>query len=446
MRPLTIIQTAVLSITLFLSLNLFSQQPTFQVSGKNLLAPNGENFIIRGINYPILDHGDIDFTNHSQFEYYIDQAAMTGANAIRISWNTDGVHWRDNTATGGAPGTLNSYITNGHLDALLSYCESKHLVTILDIHDLTCSDDWAAFNSIVIPFWQSNAVQTLIANHQANLIINLSNETGIVRWGPGSQATALTNYTIIYIDAIQSLRSLGINVPIMIDAPDCGQSSSEMLSVSESINAADSLHNVIFSAHAYWGGYATTLSEIQTKLDEAQNTNVCFVLGEIANNQDNNTCGDLDLSAIYPLVLQEACTRNIGWLAWTYELDCSATRQMTTDGNFANLTAYGNDIVNNPNYGLKSIGNCGAFPVSISEEVKSKSSITISQNSTSGSFIIHSSEAAQRISALDVLGKELALISEGNNSYRLVNPQTGMYFIQIETTIGTSVSRKFIVN
>ena len=38
-----------------------------------------------------------------------------------------------------------------------------------------------------------------------------------------------------------------------------------------------------------------TLAKVQAKLNKAQNTNVCFVLGEVAKNQDNNSCGDLDL-------------------------------------------------------------------------------------------------------------------------------------------------------
>ncbi len=117
------------------------------------------------------------------------------------------------------------------------------------------------------------------------------------------------------------------------------------------------------------GGYASTLAQVQTKLNEAQNANVCFVLGEIANNQDDASCGDLGLYTLYPQILTEACSRNIGWLAWTFNHDCtqySAThnnstfRVMSTTSNINNLTPFGNDIVNNADYGLKAINGCGA--------------------------------------------------------------------------------------
>ena len=41
------------------------------------------------------------------------------------------------------------------------------------------------------------------------------------------------------------------------------------------------------------------------------------------------------------------------WLvAWSWDNDGCATRQVSTAGNFNSLTAYGNDIINNTQYGI----------------------------------------------------------------------------------------------
>jgi mannan endo-1,4-beta-mannosidase len=428
-------QNSLLSLALALLTllnNAWSQQTTLLVSGRNLISTSGQTIILRGINYPILDHGSIDFTNHSEFQSFINQAALTGANSIRISWYTDGTHWRDNPVYGGAAGTLNGYVQNGHLNALISYCISKNLIPILDVHNLTCTDDWAGFDNVAMAFWQSSAVQTLIQNNKSRLIINLANELGQVRWASGSQTTALANYVSHYTTAVQQLRNLNITIPLMIDAPDCGQSSTELLSVAEGLNNADPLHNLIFSAHAYWGGYAQTLAEVQTKLNEAQNTNVCFVLGEVAANQDNNNCGDLDLSTLYPLILQEVCSRNIGYLIWTYELDCSSGREMTTDGNFQHLTTFGNDVVYNANYGFLSGGGCAAMPVSVNNISNEPWKPILISNSSGDGFRIETNLKVKWLSVSDISGREISVNAESTENFRLINAPQGCYFVKME--------------
>lgn len=422
----------------------FSQQTTLKVVGKNLTLTNGQTIILRGVNYPFIDDGNLDMTNPLSYQSRIDEVVKTGANAIRIMWYTDGTHWRDGTQFG-APGTMNGYVNNGHLNNAVAYCITKNMIPILEIHNITCSNDWVTFNSDVMNFWKSTAIQTLIQNNQSKLIINLANEFGIVRWG-ANPANDLLIFKNNYNAAIASLRNLNINIPIMIDAPDCGQSSTEMLSIAESMNNSDSQNNLIFSAHTYWGGYASTLPQIQSKLNEAQNTNVCYILGEVAKNQDNNGCGDLDLSAIYPMILQEACSRNIGWLAWSFSQDCSPARNMTPNGQFNNLTAFGNDIVNNVNYGLKSIGICSATSLSSNQFEVDVASISIYPNPSMGKFSINTNYNIENISCLDILGKQVALKVSSSNSYQINGFKEGIYFLKIELENDSTVFKKIILN
>ena len=139
----------------------FTQQTTLKVVGKNLTLTNGQTIILRGINYPFIDDGNLDMTNPVSYKSRIDEAAKTGANSIRIMWYTNGTHWRDG-AQFGTPGTMNGYVNNGHLNNAIAYCITKNMIPILEIHSVTCTNDWATFNSTVMNFWKSTPIQTLI--------------------------------------------------------------------------------------------------------------------------------------------------------------------------------------------------------------------------------------------------------------------------------------------
>ena len=429
---------------LIIQISVFAQN-TMQVVGKNLNTATGQNFIMRGVNYPLINQGNISLSNAASYQFYIDEVAKTGANTIRIPWYTNGQSWRDLPASGGTPGTVNGYVTNGHLSNIIAYCITKNMVPILSIHDdsfITCKTGWTHFNTAVMNFWTSPAVLSLIETNKAHIIINLANEFDFVRW-TGNQASALNTYKTNYNVAITTIRNAGVNVPIMIDAPDCGQSSTELLSIAESMNLADSRQNLIFSSHTYWGGYASTLAQVQAKLNEAQNTNVCFVLGEVAKNQDNNSCGDLDLSALYPLILTEACARNIGWLAWSFNLDCSPARQMTTNGIFNNLTAFGNNIVYNTNYGLKSTNGCQATLSTYNFDLNDIS-VSIYPNPSNGIFSISTNyNQISSIKAFDVFGKEIIINDRSKNTFSI--QKDGIYFLKINFDNGKMIHKKIMV-
>jgi len=447
------IKKIALLAVIFLHLNCFSQT-TLKVVGRNLTLTNGQTVILRGVNYPIINEGSISLNNPAQYEPYIDQVALTGANAIRIPWYTSGQSWRDQPANGGVVGTVNGYVTGGHLNNIVAYCITKGMIPILSIHDdtyITCHTDWNHFNTAVMSFWTSPAVLNLIENNKSKIIINLANEFDYVRW-TGNQTTALTNFKNNYNTAINTLRNSGVTVPIMIDAPDCGQSSTELLSIAESMNTSDSQHNLIFSAHAYWGGYASTLSQVQTKLNEAQNTNVCFVLGEVANNQDDGGCGNLGMYSLYPQILSESCSRNIGWLAWAFNFDCtqysashnsSTYRVMSTTSNTNNLTTFGNDIINNATYGLKSVNGCGAMNLLSTSDFDTKNNISIYPNPSNGVFAIETTETIYSIKAFDVLGKQIPVKTTSNKQFLI--EKSGIYFLKIALENGAILNSKIVI-
>jgi|SRR6218665_714045 len=438
---------SLIALFLLFTLNACAQQQTLKVVGKNLTQTNGQTIVMRGINYPIIDDGNISLTNLAQMQHKIDEAAKTGANAIRIPWYTDGSHWRDRPGSPsfGTPGTVMGYVNNGHLSNLIGYCRTKGMIPILEIHNITCSDDWNAFNTVVMPWWKSAVILNLIETHKEYLIINLANEFGKARW-TGNTTAGMNVFKTNYNAAVTQMRALNVKVPIMIDAPDCGQSSSELLAIAESMNANDPEHNLIFSSHAYWIGYAQNQALVQAKLNEAQNTNVCYILGEVANTQDGETpadCGLYSLANLYPVILNEACSRNIGWLGWTYTLDCSSPRQMTTNGEFNTLTAYGNDLVYNTTYGLKSAGVCAATTLAATKFEK-KSSFSIAPNPAQNVIAISGNESIRKVKIFDATGRLLQTIHTGFDNISIAFLKSGSYIVQVEMEGNRTVSQQLL--
>jgi mannan endo-1,4-beta-mannosidase len=430
-----------LFIGLFVSTLLTHAQP-MHVNGKLLKTATGNTVILRGMNYPIMDDGNVDLNNAASYQILIDQYAMTGANCIRIPWNTDGKHWRD----GITPGTMQGYLTSGRLGEMIDYCFSKNLKVILEIHDLTCSNNWAAFNNTIVPFWTSAPVLSLINTRQSGLIVNIANEFGNDQnWG-GDLNTFKTNY----ITAVQTLRTAGITVPIMIDAPNCGTASSSLVSIADQIVLADNLHSIIFSVHTYWSAYAASNAQIDSKMNEMNTSNACYVFGEIANKQDVGSCGDTDITGIYQRVLANACPMNMGWLAWCYNKDCSAAREVTNTGMFANLTTFGNDLVNNANYGLNSNSPCNGqngVPLGLSlgnNNTKSLSQTVLYPNPGSGSFSFQSSGAIKSVKVYDATGREATLKSLSANLFEIEFAQSGIYWVVYILKDGSRYAEKIL--
>ncbi|MBD3582994.1 T9SS type A sorting domain-containing protein [Flavobacterium selenitireducens] len=424
----------ILTSILFVGSLAFAQQTTLEVNGKILTTVSGQELTLRGLNYPIIDDGTISLANATQYQHKIDQAALTGANAIRIPWYTNGTHWRDVQTAG----TISGYVNNGHLSNVLAYCHTKGMIPILEIHNATCSNDWNYFNNTVMPFWTNPTILSLIETHKQYLVINLANEFGYVRWA-GNQAAAMTTFTTNYNAAIANLRNLGVAVPIMVDAPDCGQSSTELLAVAEAMVNADPGHNLIFSSHAYWFGYANSAALVEQKLNEADNTEVCFILGEVANTQDGDACGSISLATLYPTILTEACERNIGWLAWTFDQDCSAPREMTTNGEFNTLTAWGNDLVYNTGYGLLSDSPCAAAQLSVDKAVKNR--LALFPNPATSSFGFSDAENIVSAEIFDLSGRLVREVTSGFESIAISDMQSGNYIVKIATGNSTRTFR-----
>lgn len=323
------------AISLFFSVSSFSQvSDHIHVSGKHILGPCGDTLILRGVNYAPYNWG------YSPNELNIDQIALSGANSVRLVW------YRNHPD----PNTL--YDNWVYLDSALSKCVQHQLIPILELHDFTCQNN--ASNLVQSSdFWTDPDLVAILLKYKHSVIVNIANEALYVNWA-GNFTTALNTYKTSYQSLITALRnSAGFDFPIMIDAPDCGQSSDVFLSsgTAQSLLDYDPYHNLIFSAHAYWYGYANNDStQMATKINNLVAANIPFVLGEIANQQDDATMCQYDLN--YQALLNHCQGLDVSWLAWSWDRDGCTERRMSSTGSFNNLTAYGSDLIANPVYGL----------------------------------------------------------------------------------------------
>jgi len=229
-------------------------------------------------------------------------------------------------------------------------------------------------NTVLVPWWTNTDVVSILNKHKRYLIINLGNEVGHYRWTT-SPTSALANFTNAYITAIKSIRMSGLEMPIMVDAPDCGSTLGAFTSASLGKDLVDNdpRRNVLLSAHAYWAGY-----DGMAELGTPAAATLPIVFGEVANKQDEEVDAtdangqrvsrtefcyyDLDGTTEghpsptgfnYQTLLSTIGPMDIGWLAWSWWKDQCASREMTSTGNYADLTPYGDDIVNNAVYGLR---------------------------------------------------------------------------------------------
>jgi mannan endo-1,4-beta-mannosidase len=318
---------------------------TLFVLGRFLYDTNKQKIILRGVNLPLLD--DWNFPGSDK----LAEVEQTGANAIRIEWYKDY----------GNPSRPVYTITD--LDNFLTKCKTSRMIPILGLWDFTCQNDPDLLNTQLISWWTTDPVLSVLKKHQQYLIINLANELGAYRWAGDvatQQATALSAFKNAYKSAITSIRNAGLSMPIMIDAPDCGTSIHAFTSIGQELIDHDPKHNLLLSVHAYWADYDGS-AEIQN----AVNANLPVVFGEIANKQPNegDECYfDLDGSNqnhspptgfMYQSLLTTLKANDTGWLAWGWWRDKCASRQMSGNGHFNDLTTYGQDIVNNAAYGLK---------------------------------------------------------------------------------------------
>ncbi|RYY73651.1 MAG: beta-mannosidase [Gammaproteobacteria bacterium] len=337
----------------------------WSVSGTKVLDPNGNNFIFRGIN-----HAHTWYT--SSTSKAMSDIAATGANSVRVVLS-NGTQWTRNSG---------SEVAN-----IISLCKANKLVCVLEVHDSTGYGEQATATNIskAAEYWVSSDIKNAIIGQEDYVIVNIANE-------PYGNSTNASTYTSETSAAVKALRNAGLTHLIMVDAPAWGQDwQGIMRDNAQTIFAADSLSNTMFSVHMY--EVYNTATAVQNYLTSFQAKGHALIVGEFGTENNGNNVDEAS-------ILQYTQQMGIGYMGWSWSGNggCCAALDIAINFDPANLSTWGSFLINSAN-GIKATSklatNFGGN--SSSSSVKSSSSSLRSSSSSvavSSSSIVRSSSSS----------------------------------------------------
>jgi mannan endo-1,4-beta-mannosidase len=331
------------------------------VNGTQVLDPNGNKFVFRGVNHA-----------HSWYTDRLTQSlkdiAATGANSVRVVLS-NGTQW---TRNNGAD------VTN-----VINQCKANKLVCVLEVHDSTGYGESAAATPIsrATEYWLSSDIKAAIIGQEDYVIVNIANE-------PFGNSTSAATYTADHITAIRALRNGGLPHLLMVDAANWGQDwSNAMRDNAPSILAADTLKNTIFSVHMY--EVYNNASIVQSYLNSFQTRGLAIIVGEFGAEHNGSNVAE-------EAILQYSQDMGIGYLGWSWSGNgsCCVQLDIVNNWNATSLSTWGNYLINSTN-GIRATSklatNFGGVTSSTASSVRSSvapssstpSSVTPSSSSRS---------------------------------------------------------------
>jgi len=250
----------------------------FIVSGTQLLDAKNNPFVIRGTNLAYA------WMQGSGYRDQIATMRSKGANAVRVCLAT---------------GDQYSKVSSSTLSAMIKYCEEQKMVLIVDVHDFTGSDTQSDVTSKAYNYWKDMA--STLKGHEHTVIINIANE-----WGGTWNASS---WKSVYKSVIPSLRSLGLNHCLMVDADGWGQHASTITTSGKDVLSADPNKNIIFSIHMY--GTAGKSGSVESNITNVLNQSLCLCIGEFGWYHSD---GDVDEDAI----ISTCKSYSVGWCSWSW--------------------------------------------------------------------------------------------------------------------------------
>lgn len=292
-----------------------SQGKGMYVKNGKLYDGNGNEFLMRGVNV-----AHAWYTGYT--ETSINAIADLGANTVRVVL-ADGSQWTRTTVS--------------EVEKIISWCEARGLICILEVHDHTGYDDVSRLNTAV-NYWLG--MKELLNAHKDYVIVNIANEW-LGTWGRGS------TWTSAYQSAIRTIRNAGIENVIMVDAAGYGQETSSCIDNCQSVYSADPTGNTMFSIHMYSVAGADA-SVVRSNIDAMLSKGVCFCIGEFGDYQNG---GDVDEETIMRYCME----KNVGYAAWSWKGNggTDITLDMSSDWAGKNLTNWGKYVFYAENIGIQ---------------------------------------------------------------------------------------------
>jgi mannan endo-1,4-beta-mannosidase len=290
--------------------------PGYYVEGRHLYDPCGEKVILRGVANP-----NFWFEKDGGIRY--EEIEKTGANVVRIVWETSG-----------SAEQLNLAIQN---------CIDMEMIPMVECHDATCDLDLL---DEVVDYWVSPEIVNVIIEHEEYLLLNIANEAG-------DYATTATPFRDAYETAILRLREANIHVPLVIDGPDCGKNINILQSVGPYLISVDPDSNLIFSVHMWWNqktGYPESL--ISQEIEQSVNMNLPLIVGEFGCWFDWESNEVTPATTIpYLTIIMQCHLNEIGYIAWSWFGNNNDILDMS-DGTYDTLHDWGLEVAVTDTYSI----------------------------------------------------------------------------------------------
>jgi hypothetical protein len=294
----------------------------------------GSDFVIRGINHPVVWFRD-------QAQAWMEAIADTGANTVRIVWETaDGQ---------GRPSPLPLL-----RDAIASAIELE-MIPMVELHDVT-GDTTNAGVLEMAQYYARADVKEILLEFEDYLLVNIANE-----WSGNDFANA-------YQAVITTLRDAGVNHTLVIDSNGFGQNADTVFQSGPGLLELDPQHNLLFSVHMY-EQYANRANEangqrISQTLQTAVTNKLPFIVGEFGFQHGDDGSGN-PRPIPFEVLLSEANRLGIGYIAWSWTGNSGGVEYLDlTNTQSGAFTDWGRDIVEGPSPDILGIRNT-AVPASV---------------------------------------------------------------------------------
>ncbi|MCX4852327.1 cellulase family glycosylhydrolase [Streptomyces canus] len=288
-----------------------TQAAGLHISNGRLVEGNGNDFVMRGVNHA-----------HTWYPNELGSLAdikAQGANTVRVVL-ADGHRWTANTASDVAD--------------VIAQCKANRLICVLEVHDTTGYGEDSAAGTLdqAADYWIG--LKSVLAGQENYIVINIGNEP----WGNTDPA----GWTAPTIAAIQKLRNAGFEHTIMVDAPNWGQDWQQVMRTNaQSVYAADTTGNLIFSIHMY--SVFDTAAEITDYLNAFVSAKLPILIGEFGGPADQ--WGDPDEDTMMATAEQ----LDIGYLAWSWSGNTDPILDLVLNFDPAQMTSWGQRIFNGAN-------------------------------------------------------------------------------------------------
>ena len=249
----------------------------FYVVGSKLYDPTGTEFRIRGVNR---NHWDSWGTSTG--------LPLSGANTERLFLNFT------------KPTAYNWGIVSGEMLA-------NGITPIPTNWTTTCKSDAASLTAAV-DSWVAQASTWTQLN--TNGLINIANEWGMpnsVAWRDG------------YLTAVQRMRAAGYTSTLVVDSGGCGQDAQDVVLYGPAVEAADPLHNVLFSVHVYgsfhYPATASWMQDYATAFRQLKASGLPIIIGEFGPVGVGPSATQVPTATL----VADIEANGWGWMPWSWD-------------------------------------------------------------------------------------------------------------------------------